>query len=64
MIAHALQKTPRTVWVYNDKGKMSCSIQGTLLNYTGSAVSVKPLSAERTVYMYNENGKFVSSIQQ
>lgn len=64
MISHALQKTRNTVWVYNDKGKMEFSLQGTLLNYTGSGVSVRPLSSERTVYTYDSHGKFISSIQQ
>lgn len=62
MIATAVQKTPQTVWVYNEKGSMIFSKQGYLINYTSDNLVVKPLSACSTMYVYDSKGNHLRTI--
>ena len=61
MITTAVQKTPQSVAVYDERGNYRL-IPGTLLDYTSQTVTVKPLSGAHTAHIYNENEQIIRSV--
>ena len=61
MIATAVQKTPQSVAVYDERGSYRL-ITGKLLGYTSQTVTVKPLSASNTANIYDDKGKCIRVI--
>ena len=61
MITAAVQKTPQSVWVYDESGSAR-QLPGTLLDYTSQTVTIKPLSGDHTAHIYNEKGQIIRSV--
>ena len=61
MITTAVQKTPQSVAVYDERGSYRL-ISGTLLDYTSQTVTVKTLSGDHTAHIYNEKGQIIRSV--
>lgn len=61
MITTAVQKTPRSVWVYDERGSAR-QLSGTLLGYTSQTVTIKPLSGSHTAYIYDDKGREIRTI--
>lgn len=62
MITAAIQKTPNSVWVYNENGSAR-QMTGTLIGFTSNTVTIRPLSALNTVNVYDERGNCKQTIQ-
>lgn len=62
MITAAIQKTPNSVWVYNENGSAR-QMTGTLIGFTSNTVTIRPLSALNTVNVYDEHGNCKQTIQ-
>ena len=61
MITTAVQKTPQSVAVYDERGSYRL-IPGTLLDYTSQTVTIKPLSVDHTAHIYNEKGQIIRAV--
>ena len=61
MITTAVQKTPRSVWAYDERGSAR-QLSGTLLGYTSQTVTIKPLSGCHTAYIYDDKGRVIRTI--
>ena len=57
-IRTAKQNSPTTVYVYDEKGSYKFALNGELVGYTGSTVTVKPNPSSSTIYVYDENGQY------
>ena len=61
MITAAVQKTPQSVWVYDESGSAR-QLPGILLDYTSQTVTIKPLSGCHTAYIYGDKGRVIRTI--
>jgi hypothetical protein len=57
-IGTAKQNSPNQVYVYDEKGSYKFSLNGELVGYTGSTVTVKPNPSSSQIYVYDENGHY------
>lgn len=61
MITVAVQQTPQSVWVYDERGSYRL-LPGTWLDYTSQTVTIKPRSGDHTAHIYNEKGQIIRSV--
>ena len=62
MIASAVQITPHTVQIYNERGSVIRSLYGTLLGYTSETVTIRPNGAKSLAYIYDDKGNSIRTI--
>lgn len=62
MIASAVQITPHTVQIYNERGSVIRSLYGTLLGYTSETVTIRPNGAKSLAYVYDDKGNSIRTI--
>jgi len=52
------QNSPTQVYVYDENGNYKFAVNGELVGYTASTVSVKPNPSSNPIYVYDEKGQY------
>ena len=58
-IGFAQQTHPTSVHIFDDKGQRILQLNGTLIGYTSTTVTVRPSHSSTIIYLYDEQGHIV-----